>query len=139
MWKGSPSQLTNIGVYLLCLLTCFLVVPLFIALWWWIKTKCRVYELTTQRLLFTTGVFSKDSDTLELYRVKDIHREQPFWYRVFGLCNITLHTSDNTNPLVVLTAVPANAELQDLIRKYVELRRDVKGVKEVDFDSVKSE
>ena len=153
--KPDEPQITNFRVFLVCGLTFFLVVaissalwhglafllvvPIFIALWRWIKTRCIVYELTSERLLLTAGVLSKSTDTLELYRVKDIRIEQPFFLRLFGLCNILLHTSDNTTPLVVLPAMPARADLQDLIRNNVERCRVAKGVREVDFDTVKNQ
>lgn len=134
IWKGTPSQVTNLSTFIVCGLTCFLIVPVFIACWRWLVTRCTVYEITTERILFTRGVLSKHTDTLELYRVKDIRVEQPFFLRLFGLCNVVLHTSDHTTPIFVLPAVETKAGLQDVLRKHVELRRDVKRVREVDFE-----
>ena len=133
VWKGPPSQVVNLSVFALCGLTFFLVVPLFIALWHWIKTRSDVYELTTERILHSVGVFSRSTDTLELYRVKDITVEQPFVLRLFTLCNIAIHTSDHTNPVFVMPAMPFAAGLQDQLRALVEKRRDEKRVREVDF------
>ncbi|HRI89463.1 MAG TPA: PH domain-containing protein [Candidatus Hydrogenedentes bacterium] len=134
VWKGSPSQVVNLGVFVLCGLTFFLVVPIFIALWYWLKTRSDVYEITTERILHSVGVFSRKTDTLELYRVKDIRVDQPFFLRLFKLCNIEMHTSDHTNPIFVLPAMSFAEGLQDHLRVNVEKRRDEKRVREVDFD-----
>jgi uncharacterized membrane protein YdbT with pleckstrin-like domain len=56
----------------LCGLFCWLIVPIFFALVYYLQTRCKVFELTTQRLKITSGVFTKVTETLELYRVKDI-------------------------------------------------------------------
>ena len=72
VWRGTSSHWKNFGVYLLCGLFCWLILPLFFALVYYLKTKNKVFELTTQRLKITSGVFSKVTETLELYRVKDI-------------------------------------------------------------------
>src|SRR6266403_1690212 len=78
VWRGTSSQWKNFGLYILCALFCWLIVPIFIALARYLQTKNKVYELTTERLKITEGVFSKVSDTLELYRVKDLETRQPF-------------------------------------------------------------
>jgi uncharacterized membrane protein YdbT with pleckstrin-like domain len=72
VWRGTSSQWKNFGVYLLCGLFCWLIVPIFFALVYYLQTRCKVFELTTQRLKITSGVFTKVTETLELYRVKDI-------------------------------------------------------------------
>ena len=134
VWKGRSSQVTHLGLYLVCFLTCWLVVPILIALWKWIQLRCLVYELTTERLKQTSGVFSKRVDELELYRVKDIALEQPFLLRLFSLANIILDTSDKTTPRVVLQGIPEAQGLADEIRQHVETQRQRKRVREIDMD-----
>src|SRR5882757_10487963 len=76
VWRGTSSQWKNFGVYLLYGLFCWLIVPIFFALARYLQTKCKIFELTTQRFKITSGVFSKVKETLELYRVKDIETRQ---------------------------------------------------------------
>src|ERR1700676_3210389 len=104
VWQGRSSQWKNFGVFILCGLFCWLIVPIFIALARYLQTKCKIYELTTERLKITEGVFSKVTDTLELYRVKDIEVRQPFLYRRFGLENIHVQTSDLFSPSFLIAA-----------------------------------
>jgi hypothetical protein len=62
--------------FLLCGLLCWLLVPIFFALARFLQTKCKVFELTTQRFKITSGVFTKTTETLELYRIET---RQPFF------------------------------------------------------------
>jgi uncharacterized membrane protein YdbT with pleckstrin-like domain len=134
VWRGSSSQWKNFGVYVLCALFCWLIVPIFIALARYLQTKNKVYELTSERLKITEGVFSKVTDTLELYRVKDIETRQPFLYRLFGVENIQMNTSDTSSPFIFIEAIPHTVGLADKIRNQVEIIRQQKGVREIDVE-----
>ena len=161
VWRGSSSQLKNFGVYFLWGLACvliigasflgsqvangtagksgayillLLIVPIFIALARYLQTKCKVYELTTERLKITEGALSKITDTLELYRVKDIETRQPFRYRIFGIENVQLNTSDASSPFILLEAIPCRVGLADKVRNQVEIIRQQKGVREIDVE-----
>jgi len=134
VWRGTSSQWKNFGVYLLCALFCWLVVPIFIALARYLQTKNKIYELTTERLKITEGIFSKVTDTLELYRVKDLETRQPFLYRLVGVENVQLNTSDTSSPFIFIEAIPRAAGLGDKIRNQVEIIRQQKGVREIDVE-----
>ena len=134
VWRGTSSQWKNFGVYLLCALFCWLIVPIFIALTRYLQTKNKIYELTTERLKITEGIFSKVTDTLELYRVKDLETRQPFLYRLVGVENVQLNTSDTSSPFIFIEAIPRAAGLGDKIRNQVEIIRQQKGVREIDVE-----
>jgi membrane protein YdbS with pleckstrin-like domain len=160
VWRGSVSQWKNFGFFVLQALIAaaiviififlqrrspeiskfspyillLLVVPIFIAAKRYLQTKCTVYELTTERLKTTEGIFSKMTDTLEFYRVKDIETQQPFLYRLCGVENVQLNTSDASSPVVFMEAVPRDAGLADKVRNRVETIRQQKGVREIDVE-----
>ena len=134
VWRGSSSQWKNFGVYILCALFCWLIVPIFIALTRYLQTKNKIYELTTERLKITEGVFSKVTDTLELYRVKDLETRQPFLYRLVGVENVQMNTSDTSSPFIFIEAIPRAVGLGDKIRNQVEIIRQQKGVREIDVE-----
>jgi hypothetical protein len=94
----------------------------------------KIYELTTERLKTTEGVFSKKTDTLELYRVKDLKTHQPFLYRIVGIENVQVDTTDVSSPSVLIEAVPCAAALDDKVRNNVEAIRVQKGVREIDVE-----
>ena len=136
VWRGTSSQWKNFGVYLLCGLFCWLIVPIGFAVARYLQTKCRVFELTTQRFKITHGVFTKTTDTLELYRVKDIQTQQPFLSRLVGIENVQMTTSDASSPTVLVNAVPSSVGFADKLRNRVEIIRQQKRVREVDIDSL---
>jgi len=134
VWRGTSSQWKNFGFFILCALFCWLIVPIFIALARYLQTKNKVYELTTERLKTTEGVFSKVTDTLELYRVKDLEKRQPFFYRLVGMENVALNTSDASSPFILIEAIPSSVGVADKIRNQVEAVRAQKGVREIDVE-----
>lgn len=128
--RRQSSEVSNFAPYILILLA----VPIFIAGKRYLQTKCRVYELTSERLKMSEGIFSKVTDTLELYRVKDIETRQPFLYRLCGIENVQLNTSDTSSPFVPIEAIPHHVALGDKIRNQVETIRQQKGVREIDVE-----
>jgi uncharacterized membrane protein YdbT with pleckstrin-like domain len=132
IWEGSPSQVTNIGVFIVCGLLCFLIVPIFYAIWRWIATRCLRYSISDQRIRITEGVLNKRTDSVELYRVKDVVLLEPFGLRLFGLGNIDLRSSDFNTPLLVLRGIPSPRELREKILLATEARRQARGVREMD-------
>ena len=134
IWRGTSSQLKNLGLFILSGLFCWLIVPIFIALTRYLQTKNQVFELTTERLKMTKGVFSKVTETLELYRVKDIEVRQPFIYRMLGVENIQVNTSDLSSPVILLEAIPKAVGLADKLRNQVEIIRVQKKVREIDLE-----
>lgn len=134
VWMGTPSQVVNLGAFILCGILFFLVIPLFIMLWKWLVVKTTKYELSTERLRTQTGIFNKKTDELELYRVRDYQLEQPFFLRMFSLGNIVLETSDRSHPHVVIQAISKPEGVLDQLREHVEECRTRKQVREVDFE-----
>ena len=154
VWRGSPSQWTNFATYLFCLLLAGgvvaayyflrppqpliligLVVPAFWMLARYIATRCQRYEITSERVKVTTGLLSRRTQELELYRVRDYSIVEPFWLRLVGCGNIVLATADTTNPNFILRAVPHAATLKDQIRTNTERMRQRRGVRSLEVDS----
>lgn len=151
IWSGRPSQFLNIWNYLVCfllviaiiagaflvgvpLLAILAIFPVCWVLWKYLILRCRVYELTNERLRLYEGVLNQQIGEVELYRVKDTNITRPFWLRLCRLSNIKADTSDRTHPIVTLEAVRDGLNVRELLRKQVESLRDKKRVREVDFD-----
>jgi uncharacterized membrane protein YdbT with pleckstrin-like domain len=128
LWQGAPSQWQNFWWWVSCLL----VVPIPIAIWKAIVLKNTEITLTNQRLKIRTGVFSKEIEEVELYRVKDWALKEPFIQRILGRGTIQMETSDRTAPQVSLAWVEQASALGDKLRQAVEIARDRKRVREID-------
>jgi uncharacterized membrane protein YdbT with pleckstrin-like domain len=157
LWSGTPSQWTNFGTFILCLLLAAGVVagyyfappgplernPLILlgllvpVLWFfgrWIGTRCHRYEVTSERIKISTGLLSRRTSELELYRVRDYSLVEPFWLRLIGCGDIVLVSADRTTQQIVLHAVPRAAALKDLIRTHTERMRQRRGVRDLEID-----
>src|SRR4030095_16877036 len=107
IWKGTSSQVKNFWLFVACLL----IIPIPWAIWAWLKVKCRVYTLTTERVLIQDCILNKSHEPLELYRVRHLQFTEPFWLRLFGLQNIHLIATDITTGNIVLDYLPKIAGL----------------------------
>jgi uncharacterized membrane protein YdbT with pleckstrin-like domain len=156
LWKGSPSQWTNFGAYLFHALLAAgivaayfltslrtsvgpialvgLAVPLVLFLARWFATRSNVYELTTERIRIATGIFSRHTSELELYRVRDYSVVEPFFQRLVGRGNLVIETADRTNPHVIIRAIPRVNELKDQVRTHTERMRQVRGVRDLEIN-----
>jgi uncharacterized membrane protein YdbT with pleckstrin-like domain len=149
VWKGSPSQWLNLGSYTAGMIAIVGMViggmffpPAFIALvipigwmvWSYLTVRTQIFELTSERLLITRGIINQTIDEIELYRVKDTQMIRSWWMRLTGLASISMETSDRTMPTFVIPAIRGGLELREQLRRLVEIQRDKKRVREMDFD-----
>ena len=116
LWQGKSSQMTNFWIYLVCILADVLIlifyfiiveqidfpylyiillvalaIPLIIMIWKWLQVYFRKYQLTDERLKVREGILSVRIDETELFRIKDLALEKPFWLRIFRLSDILFH------------------------------------------------
>lgn len=161
IWIGTSSQLLNISSCILTPIVIFLLykaysffpkilsdkLPLsfymltiivffvFWLFWKYLVIASNVYTITNQRLILQTGVFNRVTDEIELYRVKDYNIEEPFIFRIFGLGNLSIVTSDTLNKFIYLKAIKNVSEVRDLLRENVESVRKQRGVREIDVNN----
>ncbi|MET0156179.1 MAG: PH domain-containing protein [Rickettsiales bacterium] len=109
----------------------FFVMPIY-AFSLWLRTYFHRYTVTSERFSEARGVFTRHTEELELYRIKDISLYEPFSLRVFGCSNIILTTSDRNSPVSVIFGVRNGRQLLDDVRHNVEIMRARKGVREID-------
>jgi uncharacterized membrane protein YdbT with pleckstrin-like domain len=154
LFRGSSASVINLGTFLVCglvaaisLVLGFIVPPPFslallapallamsYAAYRWLVIRCRVYEVTTERIRITTGIFTRRTDELELYRVRDTTLVQPLLLRLFALGNIDITTTDASTPAVRLEAIREARALREEMRKSVEVCRDRKRVRLAELD-----
>jgi uncharacterized membrane protein YdbT with pleckstrin-like domain len=151
IWKGNSSQWKNAGAYTLTVLAigaaavlhaslppngkwAWLVAALFV-LWSlarYILLKSTSYELTNERLIVISGILTKVTNTIELYRVRDMQTVQPLLLRLLGLENHLLISADATSENLTLDYLPAKLKIGEQLRKAVEDCRERKRVRALD-------
>jgi membrane protein YdbS with pleckstrin-like domain len=155
LWRGHPSQVLNLHVYLFwgIILTVTLVAALMLAdskiwalaiftivvlvalgqsAWAYFHLRTVEYIITTQRVRIISGLFSKEVQEIELFRVKDTAARQSFLLRLFGLGTITVLSGDEGHPRLVLNGVPRALEMRERLRQEVLSLRQRFGVRELD-------
>jgi uncharacterized membrane protein YdbT with pleckstrin-like domain len=95
-------------------------IPLLVFMFRWIALNFLTYEITSERVKVIKGIFSKRTDELELYRVKDTSLVEPFVYRMFSVGNIVVVTNDASTPTLELRAVKNAKEIREQLRASVE-------------------
>ena len=152
-WKGSSSQWLNFRPFLFSLIFASgiiigsvfsgpaaplvliaLIFPVTYMIWKYLTVRSQVFELTTERLRITKGIFNQRIDEVELYRVKDMLIERKFWMRLTGLGSIHIQTSERSLPQIDIPAIRDSVNLREALRKKVEATRDKKRVREMDFE-----
>jgi len=153
LWKGSPSQWTNFGTYFFCLLLIVgivaayfltpnlpplilatIAVPVLFAFFRWLQTRSQTYEFTSERIRTSTGILSRRTSELELYRVRDYTVVEPFWLRMIGRGNLVIETADRTNSHLIIRAVPGVTALKDQVRIHTERMRRLRGVRDLEIN-----
>ena len=150
LFKGSSSPLIQSGTFFFCVL--ILAASITFALlqtpWLWILAgvvavfmliqwaliKTRVYEATTERLRVRTGLLTRRTDEMELYRVQDLTLIEPFFARMFGLGTIVVTTNDTSTPTIRMEYIRNASGLREELRKSVETCRDRKNVRVTEFE-----
>ena len=152
VFRGSPSLLTRFGTIFLALLVMaagiaayyvfeknpwLLIIPalaLVHILVVIVINRSIVYEITSQRIRLQRGIFTKRTDELELYRVKDTTLVEPFLLRMLGKGHIEIATFDPSTPDLTLHAISNARNVRENLRKYTEECRERKGVRLTEFD-----
>jgi uncharacterized membrane protein YdbT with pleckstrin-like domain len=108
------------------LLLAVYLVPVAMLVSAWVSVKTKFYELTTERIKISCGIFSKRTDELELYRVKDATLMEPFLMRMFGSGHIDILTADPSTPQLRLEGVRTAKSVREQLRQSIENCRDRK-------------
>lgn len=97
----------------------------------WLKVNSHKYLITNERFLQTTGIFSRTTHEVELFRVRDITLVEPFSLRMIGCGNIIMDTTDKSTPVVALNSIKNPRPVMEILRKNIEIMRSKRGVREI--------
>jgi uncharacterized membrane protein YdbT with pleckstrin-like domain len=141
--QSSPSQIVNLKHFVIAVLLAAgiivvasvtetslvliaLLIPVIYAWWKWLLVKSIKLTITDQRLIVSQGVFSKATNETELYRVRDTSIEEPFFYRMFGVGNVIIYSTDEAEGQLHFKAYSKPHWIKDQIRNNAEVCRQKK-------------
>jgi len=93
----------------------------------------RKYRLTSQRLLMERGFLARQMDEVELYRLKDMTVSQGILQRLFGAGTVTVISTDDSHPRVLLRAIADPVAIKEQIRQAAGEARRREGVRTAEF------
>jgi hypothetical protein len=86
------------------------------------------YVFTTQRLRLRQGIFSREMNQMELFRVKDFSVVEPLWGRLTGYAHVRVVSADRLAGDVVLLALPGGVKTMDTMRLAAQSARSETGI-----------
>ena len=119
------SYILNLSVFLALLYAFYLGYHI-------LSVFCIRYEISSEELRHYSGILHRKHEFIENYRIKDFRVDRPLLYRLFGLGNLTIYTSDKTTPVFKMEAIPNPQNIYKTLRGLVEQNRREKHVFEVD-------
>lgn len=147
-----PSQAHNAGKYLRLAglgVVCFvawgfmpwsvnwlvLAIPLLALVlragWLWLDLACMSYRFDDgQRVVWSYGVLSRTSGSLEVYRVQTVTMHQTVFERLWGVGTVILETRDETNRLLPMVGMRDPDAFRGKMTAYVQQARRARGVQE---------
>lgn len=151
-YQGSPSLLGSIGQLLLCGLLAVGAIIGTIALapfGWFIPVlgvlaaavllvlpvllvRSTRYRVTSYRIDYERGLFSKSIDTLELWHVDDIKFHQSFLDRLVGVGQIMIKSTDDSTPELLLQALPDPRSVFEALKQRIITVKRQRGVIKLD-------
>lgn len=78
------------------------------------------YRLGEDRLFYEKGFLSTTVDDILLYRVRDISVKISFWQRLTGVGTVTVNSSDQTMPVLVMRDIKRPREVKEMLHQQVE-------------------
>ena len=152
VWKGGPSQWTNIFWWLagipgaavliygavtgstpLMVVGGVLMLVLLYAAFRALILATTDYRLTSQRLQMRSGILNRQTEEIELYRVRDTALYRSLFERIFGLGTIQIMSADPRTPELKMTGIKGADKVREHFRTYTEKMRKARGVRDIDI------
>ena len=129
-FEGKPAAIGSVGALLIVILTAGLA-----AIYFWIRASGTRYRITSQRVIVETGLLSKRTDQLDLYRIVDFVVERSFGQRIMGTGTITIDSMDKTTPVTRIEGIRTNVMgLYERLRAAAEVEKKQRMVRPMDIE-----
>ena len=123
-YGGMDGVLSTLSMYVGMALSMFLTYQ-------YAKLRSTIYTITREQLKKSEGVFVREEDYVELYRVVDFAERRNLLQQLFGLKTVTIYSGDRTTPKLCLQGIRSDLDLVSIIRERVEYSKTQKPVYEI--------
>ncbi len=130
LFEGNPAAIASIATLLLTIVTLG-IAWIFLAL----KAKGTLYKITSHRIVVETGIFGKQLNQIDLYRIVDYSVDRPFGQRIMGTGNLVIETLDKTSPELKIQGIRTDVvALYERLRAATENEKARRNVRLVDME-----
>ncbi len=112
LFSGHPAVIYSFWQWPLVLVTLGIAYLVY-----WVQSLATSYQITTQRVMVERGIFAKEKESIELFRIDHFDIHKPFGMRLLGHCVLHLRSSDTNFLSVMLLGIPKLEELADTLRE----------------------
>lgn len=89
----------------------------------WGYYKTITWEITPTHIKSICGIFRRETNYVELYRIVDYSEEQTFVQQLLGLKDVYIISSDRTDPALRIFGIPNSLDLISEIKPLVKQTR----------------
>ncbi len=82
-----------------------------------IALKSIYYEVTPDRIEWSRGIFDRQVDNIDMFRVIDLKLRRPLWECLLGIGTVQLTTTDESDPHFDFVKVRGCRDLYDVVKK----------------------
>ena len=133
IFEASPVKGGFFTWWLLGILLFPILVGIYFLVKIWLITKYTSYRLNTERFLLSEGFLSRRDEEIEIFRIKDVNATQSFWERIFKTGTVTIWSTDDSTPKVVMPGMRNPVEVKETIRREARRARKREGVRGAEF------
>lgn len=81
------------------------------------------YQITERRVIVEKGLLTKKREEIQLYRIRDISLKRNLLERILKFGDITIQSTDTTNPAYTLRNIRNSVAISDLLSQAAETAR----------------
>lgn len=86
------------------------------------------FVVTSRAIDVESGLLSKNIETLQLWKVRDIEFHQTLTDRLLGVARIRVFTQDVTTPQILLWGLPGSRQVFERLKDAIEIARQSRNV-----------
>ncbi len=124
IYSEHPPLIYSLVQYLWIILTLGLIL-----IYYFIKSRQVKFIISTQRVKVETGIFMKQTEIIELFRVDDFEIVSPIAQRILGYGILRIKSSDRIRPNLDIYGLPDPERIYNSLRDCVMREREKRGIK----------
>lgn len=134
LYEHNPSMFRNHPFwFVICCILCLVAIGIPILMWWYLKTKSTLVQVTADEFMVERGILSKDSTVIRVSKIRTVSISQSFWGRVFKVGTVKIYTAGDL-PEAEAEGMPDPHILKKLLTAEKKMYRESKYEYEEEYE-----